>query len=125
MTTPGQAFYNRQIEALETQNLDKILAQYTEDARIVGFDFQVQGTEAIRVHFTHYLENLGSLKLKSTEKFAESADSIFFEATVTVAAGEARVYDVFILEGDKASHHFTGLLGFTPHPAPESASVSG
>ena len=114
MTTPGQAFYNRQIEALETQNLEKIMAQYTENARIVGFDFQVQGSDAIRVHFTHYLAGLGSLKLKSTEKFTESADSIFFEATVTVAAGEARVYDVFILEGEKASHHFTGMLGFTP-----------
>ena len=114
MSTPGQDFYQRQIDALETQNLEKILAQYTENARIVGFDFQVQGSEAIRVHFTHYLAGLGSLKLKSTEKFAETPDSIFFEATVTVAAGEARVYDVFVLEGDKASHHFTGMLGFTP-----------
>ncbi len=114
MTTPGQDFYNRQIAALESQNLELIVAQYTENARIVGFDFQVQGTEAIRTHFIHYLENLGSLKLKSTEKFAESEGSIFFEATVDIAAGEARVYDVFMLEGEKASHHFTGLLGFTP-----------
>ena len=114
MTTPGQNFYNRQIRALESQDLELILAQYTDNARIVGFDFQVQGSEAIRTHFIHYLENLGSLKLKSTEKFTESEGSIFFEATVTVAAGEARVYDVFILEGDRASHHFTGLLGFTP-----------
>jgi hypothetical protein len=27
----------------------------------------------------------------------------------------ARVYDSFVLKNGKASHHFTGMLGFTPN----------
>jgi hypothetical protein len=71
------------------------------------------------------MARLGDIKLKSTEQFAESAGSIFFEATIDVSAGEARVYDVFVLDGEKASHHFTGTLGFTPTPSSEPALVSG
>jgi hypothetical protein len=61
-----------------------------------------------------YLERLGTLKLKSTDKFTETDDSIFFEATIITQLGEARVYDVFMLRDGKATHHFTGLISVSP-----------
>lgn len=112
--TPGKAFYLRQIAALEAHDLDMILAQYHVDATMVGFDFTVQGHEAIRQHFENYLQQLGTLKLKSTDKFTETADAIFFEATISIQSGEARVYDVFMLREGKATHHFSGLISLQP-----------
>ena len=112
--TPGKAFYQRQIAALEARDLGTLLTQYHADATIVGFDFTVKGHVAIRKHFAGYLERLGTLKLKSTEKFTETEDAIFFEATVTSQLGEARVYDVFLLREGKATHHFTGLISLRP-----------
>jgi ketosteroid isomerase-like protein len=112
--TPGQHFYQRQLKALAEKDIDTIVDQYQPDAQVIGFAFQVQGSEAIRKHFVAYVEQLGSLDLLSTDKWAETGDSIFFEATVNTAYGTARVYDVFVLRDGKATHHFTGLLSFTP-----------
>jgi hypothetical protein len=113
--TPGKQFYNRQVAFLEKKDVEGLIAsQYHPDAIIVSFDFQHRGHEALLNHFRNYVEHLGYLKLISTDKFTETEDSIYFEATVDVAAGTARVYDVFMLRDGKATHHFTGLLGFTP-----------
>jgi uncharacterized membrane protein len=106
----GKAFYQRQIAALEACNTDILLTQYHPDATIISFDFVVKGHEAIRKHFEEYLSHLGALKLKNTEKFAETDDAIFFEATVISNLGEARVYNVFLLQNGKATHHFTGVV---------------
>jgi hypothetical protein len=108
--TPGRAFYQRQIAALEASDLDALMTQYHPDATIITFDVTVKGHAAIRKHFEGYLERLGRLKLKSTDQFTETVDAIFFEATITSQLGEARVYDVFLLQNGKATHHFTGLI---------------
>jgi hypothetical protein len=114
--TAGRAFYNRQVAFLEANDVPGLIAsQYAPDAELVGFDLHVKGTEALITHFTGYLAHLGSLKLISTDKFMETDNAIMFEATVKVAAGVARVYDVFVLQDGKAIHHFTGMLGFTPN----------
>ena len=108
--TPGKAFYQRQIAALEAHDMEALLRQYHPDATMIGFDFTVRGHAAIRTHLAGYLERLGTLKLKSTDKYTETEDAIFFEATITSCLGEARVYDVFLLREGKATHHFTGVL---------------
>jgi len=114
-STPGKQFYDRQVRFLEAADVDGLIAsQYHPDAIIVSFDFQHKGREALLTHFRNYLNHLGYIKLLSTDKFTETDDSIYFEATVEVAAGTARVYDVFMLRDGKATHHFTGTLGFTP-----------
>ena len=108
--TPGKAFYQRQIAALEALDIDALLTQYHPDATMIGFDFTVQGHAAIRKHLEGYLERLGSLKLKSTDRFTETEHAIFFEATIMSRLGAARVYDVFLLRDGKATHHFTGVI---------------
>ena len=113
--TAGRAFYDRQIALLEARDIAGVAAQqYAADAVIVSFDFTVRGREAIQRHFEGYLERLGYIKLVSTDKFTEIDDAIYFEATIEVAAGEAHVYDVFILRDGQAIRHFTGLTSFTP-----------
>lgn len=117
-TTPGRAFYDRQIVFLEANDVEGLIHnQYAPDAELVGFDLNVIGTEALIKHFHEYLAHMGGIKVLSTDKFMETEDTIMFEATVKVAAGTARVYDSFVLlKNGKAAYHFTGLLGFTPNP---------
>jgi hypothetical protein len=115
MESPGMAFYNRQLHFLGVNDVEGLVeSQYAEDAQLIGFEFTIKGQEALVNHFKAYLESLGELKLVSTDKFTETEDTIFFEATVDVRGGQARVYDAFVLKNAKATHHFTGLLGFTP-----------
>lgn len=106
----GRTFYQQQITALEALDLNSLLTQYHPDATIVSFDFVVKGHTAIRQHFENYFEHLGQLKLKATEKFTETEDAIFFEATVMSNQGEVKVYNVFLLWNGKATHHFTGII---------------
>ena len=115
-STAGKQFYDQQIKYLEANDVPGMVAnQYAEDGVIIGFGFTRKGHEALLEHFKNYMAQLGKIKLVSTDKFTETDDSIFFEATVETAGGTAQVYDVFILNPDgKASHHFTGLKSFTP-----------
>lgn len=113
--TPGRTFYDDQIALLEGGQAERVVAhQYHDDAQLVGFDVNVKGREALIEHFRGYLAALGSLKVLSTDKFTETDDAIFFEATVRTDHGVARVYDVFMLRDGKATHHFTGLISVAP-----------
>jgi hypothetical protein len=112
--TPGRTFYDDQVAFLVAHDIDGIMSHYTEDAEIVSFDFTRKGHAEIRPHFEGYLKMLGNLKLLSTDKFTETDDSIFFEATVQADIGIAKVYDAFVLKGGKATHHFTGVISVTP-----------
>jgi ketosteroid isomerase-like protein len=115
MPTPGEAFFKRQVAFLEAKDAQGLVTtQYAQDAELVSFDFIVKGQPALLEHFTSYIEGLGEFKHLSTEKFTETEDTVFFEATIQVKKGKARVYNAFVLKGGKAIHHFTGLLGFTP-----------
>ncbi len=116
--TVGQDFYQQQVAALEAQDVDALVAQYHEDAVMVGFDFTARGHAAIREHLTGYLAKLGSLKLVSTDRFAETEDSIFFEATVHTPLAEAKVYDVFLLRDGRATHQWTGVVSVSPFSFP-------
>lgn len=115
-STAGKQFYDRQIKFLEANDVPGLIAnQYAADGVIVGFGFTRKGSAALLEHFTNYMAQLGKIKLLSTDKFTETDDSIFFEATVETAGGIAEVYDVFILNDEnKATHHFTGLKSFKP-----------
>ena len=111
-----KAFYDRQIEFLAAKDAAGLIAnQYTEDAELLSFTNHIKGAKALVEYFTGYIAGLGYIKLLSTDKYTEGDNSIFFEATVETAGGIARVYDVFVLRDGKIAHHFTGLLGFTPH----------
>jgi hypothetical protein len=113
-TTPGHDFYDRQIAFLEANDLDGLIGQYADDAVLVSFDRVVRGKEALREYMRGYLGGLGTLQLVSTDRFTETEDSIFFEATVRSLLGEAKVYDVFILRDGVATHQFTGVISMVP-----------
>jgi ketosteroid isomerase-like protein len=112
--TAGQTFFDDQVRFCETRDIPGIRSHYTDDAKLISFDNQISGGDAIAEYFRGYLDRMAGLKVRSTDKFVETPDAIFFEATIDLDAGVARVYDAFVLEGDRARYHFTGLLEFTP-----------
>lgn len=112
-----RAFYERQVEFLANKDAAGLIAnQYNDDAELVSFTNHIVGAPALVEYFTGYIAHLGYIKLLSTDQYTETADAIFFEATVETAGGIAQVYDVFVMANGKISKHFTGLKGFTPHP---------
>ncbi|HVU12201.1 MAG TPA: nuclear transport factor 2 family protein [Phototrophicaceae bacterium] len=110
--------YYRQLGFLAENDPEGLIhTQYTEDAELLNFDHYVRGAPALIEYFKHYIHSLGYIKLISTDKYIEGDEQLMFEATVETAAGIARVYDVFVLRGDKIWRHFAGLLSFTAKAA--------
>jgi hypothetical protein len=110
--TPGRVLYDRQIQFLIDKDVDGLVeTNYAPDAELISFQNVINGREALRTYFRGYVEMLGDLVVESTDKFAETHDAIFFEATVMSKLGRVRVYDAWTLEDGKITHHFTGVMG--------------
>lgn len=110
--TPGRELYDRQIQFLISKDVDGLIdTNYTPDAELISFQNVVKGRDALKEYFRGYVQMLGDLVVESTDKFVETADAVFFEATVRSALGRVRVYDAFVLREGRISHHFTGVMG--------------
>jgi ketosteroid isomerase-like protein len=117
----GRRFYDEQIAYLEAADVEGLINNhYHEDAVLIGFDVTIRGRAALIEYFHRYLAQLGSLALKSTDKYTETEDAIFFEATIATAHGEAKVYNAFVLKDRQITRHFSGLIAFTPLKQTES-----
>jgi hypothetical protein len=116
--TAFQQFYEDQLEYLYRNDVDNLIDDhYNENAELVAFDYVVRGREALKAHFRVYLKNLAGLHVESTDKYRETDDTIFLEASVTMDAGAAKVYDAFVMRDGKIDYHFTGVMSFTPKGA--------
>src|SRR6266566_6585574 len=101
-------FYNRKLDYIYSGDVDGLIDNhYNEDALLVGFDVLVQGRAALKEYFRGYLKQLGKLEVKSTDKFRETPDTVFLEASVVSDLGPAVVYDAWVLKDGKISYHFT------------------
>ncbi len=108
--TQAREFYKEQLDYLFAKDVDGLIDNhYNEDALLVGFDFVVKGRDALKAHFRNYLQTLGHLEVKSTNKFRAAEDYLFFEASVVSDLGPAEVYDALVLKEGKISYHFTGV----------------
>jgi len=109
-TTPGHKFYDEQLDYIFANDVSGLIDNhYNEDAVLISYDFVVKGREALKAHFRNYLATLGNLEVKSTDKFNETEDTIFIEASVTSNLGPAVVFDAWTLKDGKIAYHFTGV----------------
>ncbi|MDQ6726729.1 MAG: nuclear transport factor 2 family protein [Actinomycetota bacterium] len=109
--SPKRQFYDAQIRYLQAGDVAGLIDnQYTQDATLISFDNQITGNAALKEYFAGYLKMLGSLEVLSTDKFVETDDSLFFQATVKTDLGQAVVFDAWVLRDGKISHHFTGVM---------------
>jgi hypothetical protein len=117
MSEKYRAFYERQLALLaEKDHVRLIDEQYHPDAKLININLPhvIEGADALKDHFRDYLAQNGYIKLITTDKYIETDDSFMFEATAETANGIARVYDVFMMRDGRATHHFSGLISFTP-----------
>lgn len=108
-TTPGRAFLDRRLALITAGDIDAMVDEgYNEDAELVGFDGTIKGKEALKAHFRLHLPDLGGITLKSIDKMAETANTVFFKMTVVSGKyGDVTSYEAFVLRGGKADYHFT------------------
>jgi hypothetical protein len=121
--TLGHRFYAERIALLRQNKTDELIDLHDhDDAVLITFQQVVCGREALKLHFRKYMDELGRMTVRSLDRFTEKEDTIFFEATVETALGEARVYDGFLLHENNATRHFTGVKQETEQPRHESGT---
>ena len=108
----ARAFLDEQVEYLRNRDIEALLERhYHPDALLVTQQTAVHGHAALREYFKRYLEALGDFSGDAIDLLSAADGALLFEATLTSALGRARVYDAFVLEDGRATHHFAGVIG--------------
>ena len=108
-------FYDNHLKLLEKKDATELVKNdYHEDAmmilHITDQPIILEGREAITQQLDGYIKYIYRGFI-STEKYAETADSIFFEATIETVNGPSKVYDALFMKDNKIFRHFSGLKG--------------
>lgn len=107
---PMRQFYEEQLAYLNAGNVQGLVENhYHPNASLITFDRVATGHDALRALFEAYIGQMGFFQVK-THKFQATEDSIFIEGTLISKNGTSRVYDVFVIQGGKITHHFAGVM---------------
>jgi len=82
---------------------DAVMILHVQDQPIIA-----NGKEAITGQMDMYIKYIYKGFI-STEKYAETEDSIFFEATIDTVNGPSKVYDALYMKGNKIFRHYSGI----------------
>ncbi len=112
--TDKRALYENQLKYIIAGDADALIDNnYDNDATLINISQDppiiISGAKALKEYFKIYLQNLQGLKVVSTDKFVETDDSIFFEATIETNAVTGVVYDAFYLKNGKIFRHYSGV----------------
>ncbi len=103
-TSPGQKFFDEHMAYIYAGKIDQMIDdQYTQDAVLISpFDALktppphiVRGNKALKEFFHIYMEYQGSIQVEKLYDFAETDNSIFFQAIFTSKTGKWVVGDAW------------------------------
>lgn len=114
--TPGRKFFDEHMAYIYGGDIDGLIDnQYTQDAVLISpFDVLssppphiVRGNSALKDFFRTYTGWQGSIKVEELYDFAETEDSIFFQAIFTSDTGRWVVGDAWHMTDGKIGTHYS------------------
>ena len=115
-TTPGRKFFDEHMGYIMSNNIDGLIDdQYTRDAVLISpFDVLptppphiIRGNSALKEFFRTYVAWQGSINVEQLYDFAETDDSIFFQAIFTSKTGRWVVGDAWHMTDNKIDTHYS------------------
>ena len=115
-TSPGRAFFDEHMKFIYANDIDGMIDnQYTEDAVLISpFDALetppphiVRGRQALKEFFHKYIAYQGSIHVESLYDFAETENSIFFQAIFTSNTGRWVVGDAWHMTDGMIDTHYS------------------
>lgn len=115
-TTPGRTFFDKHMEYIYGGDIDGLIDdQYTEDAVLISpFDVLdtppphiVRGNAELKSFFRTYTAWQGSINVEELFDFAETDNSIFFQAIFTSNTGRWVVGDAWHMTDGKIDTHYS------------------
>ena len=104
-----RAIYDRQLAYYAAKDIEGLLQNnYSEDAVLTMFDYQVKGREALRKHFNGFFAMAGNVTFKSTDRFIETEHTVLIEASAeTEKLGSMVFIDAFVIRDGKIDYQFS------------------
>ena len=115
-TTPGRKFFDAHMAYIYAGDIDGLIDdQYTSDGVLISpFDVLdtppphiVRGTQALKEFFKTYTSWQGSINVEELFDFAETENSIFFQAIFTSNTGRWVVGDAWHMTEGKIDTHYS------------------
>ena len=108
-------FYDYHIQLLAEGDVDKLVEHdYHVDAEMILLVQQdpiyIKGQTQLKEQLGAYMKYVYR-GFTSTDKFAQTDDSLFFEATIETANGPSKVFDALYFKDGKIFRHYSGLKG--------------
>ena len=108
METRPRDLLDRQIDLLQSGDVDTLVDQYDAEAIVLRFDMSARGHDEIRSLFADYVAR--GPRLKKLDSYAETGDMLSYQATMELNGAEVRTYGVFFLRRGKIWRQFAGIL---------------
>lgn len=115
-TTLGRKFFDEHMNYISHNDIDGLIDnQYTQDAVLISpFDVLstppphiIQGNKALKEFFRTYTAWQGSINVEKLYDFAETENSIFFQAIFTSNTGRWVVGDAWHMTNGKIDTHYS------------------
>lgn len=114
--TPGRKFFDEHMAYIYNNDVDGMIDnQYAPDAVLISpFDILdtppphvVRGNHALKDFFSRYLPWQGGINVEKLYDFAETENSIFFQAIFTSKTGRWVVGDAWHITDGKIDTHYS------------------
>lgn len=106
-------FYDNHIELLKVGDVNAMVDHDYHDGAVMILlagdkPVYVKGKDELKRQMGYYLKNIYRGFL-STDVFAQTEDSLFFEATIDTVNGPSKVFDALYMKDGKIFRHYSGL----------------
>jgi hypothetical protein len=114
--TPGRKFFDEHMAYIYANNIDEMIDyQYAQNAVLISpFDVLktppphiVRGNKALKEFFRTYIDWQGAINVEKLYNFAETDESIFFQAIFTSNTGKWVVGDAWHMNAGKIYVHYS------------------
>jgi ketosteroid isomerase-like protein len=105
------SFSDQHRQRLLDADADGIAALYHDDAEMLSFEFGTkQGRDAIRAQYADFFDFHGAISSVEPDRTVEHDGKLFTEFTMTSERGTFQLINAFVLDGDKATTHFSNVV---------------
>jgi len=97
MTRTTQEVFDSHMEAIDTGNFEKLLADYADDATLLTFDGALKGKEGVATFFQNASSQFPNFKISPDETIVEG-DTVLAKWSAVSDVGTGRGVDTFIIQ---------------------------
>lgn len=104
-------FLQKHVAAVAEGDLEAVAALYADDARLVSFEWDAEGLDAVRQRYADFFAFHGEIEGVEVRYQHAAGDTAFAMYAVTGERGTFEIVNAFVLDGAACTRHFSNEVG--------------